>query len=459
MTLLARLEEAAQEPRWAGAGPTGAWRDPAGANKPENALLGVMYVGDNSSSFFPFTVRAADGTDSIYRYTALQNQAAGSSTNIGTSLVGWEWDARVANGFEPPRVKTLSASAVNGNLIQNNGASYTTGPATSNAAKYTAASGALVFATGSNHWVRGLALNSDGEGEPDSRIQQTATNVFEDMGVAPATPVSGIVLDNPADPKVASTSPPDADTNVPITTKVTATFAADMDATTITSSSFTLRQPGGTIVPATVSYDATSRTATLTPSAQLANAVTYTAKLDTTVKNVTGRALPVAYTWVFTTIAPPTVLRINSGGAAYTSSGGNVFVGDQNFFGGATNSTTASITGTSDQTLYKNERWGSFSYAIPVTPGTYDIRLHFVEMYYSAPCAGKRIFSVDIGDTPASPDLPNLDICAQVGPNAALVKTLVGVNLTDGFLNIQSIYGTMDDPEIAAIEVYPSIVP
>jgi hypothetical protein len=442
----------AQDP----SGPTGTWRDPAGANKPENALLGVMYVGDNSSSFFPFTVRAADGTDSVYRYTALQSQAAGASTNIGTSLVGWEWDARVANGFEPPRVKTLSASPVNGNLIQNNGASYTTGPATSNSAKYKAASGALVYATGSNHWVRGLALNADGEGEPDSRIQQTATNVFEDMGVAPATPVSGIVLDNPADPKVASTSPPDADTNVPITAKVTATFAADMDATTITGSSFTLRQPGGTIVPATVSYDAASRTATLTPSAQLANAVTYTAKLDTTVKNVSGRALPVAYTWVFTTIAPPTVLRINSGGAAYTATGGNVFVADQNFFGGSTNSTTATISGTSDQTLYKNERWGSFSYAIPVTPGTYDVRLHFVEMYYAAPCAGKRIFSIDIGDTAASPDLPNLDICGQVGPNAALVKTIVGVNVTDGFLNIQSIYGTMDDPEIAAIEVYPS---
>ena len=436
--------------------PTGTWRDPAGANKPENALLGVMYIGDNSSSFFPFTVRAADGTDSAYRYTALQNQAAGSSTNIGASLVGWEWDARVANGFEPPRVKTLSATAVNGNLIQNNGASYTTGSSTSNAAKYTAASGALVFATGSNHWVRGLALNADGEGEPDLRIQQTATNVLQDMRATPTTPAPSIVLDNPADPKVASTSPQDAETNVAITTKVTATFATDMNAATITSSSFTLKQPGGTAVPATVAYDATSRTATLTPNAQLSNSITYTAKLDTTVKNVSGRSLPVAYSWIFTTIAPPTVLRINAGGPAYTAANGNVFVADQNFFGGSTNSTTSTISGTSDQALYKTERWGSFSYAIPVTPGTYDIRLHFVEMYYTAPCAGKRIFSVDIGDTAANPDLPSLDICAQAGANGALVKTLIGVPLTDGFLNIQSIYGTVDDPEIAAIEVYPS---
>jgi hypothetical protein len=435
---------------------TGTWRDPAGANKPENALLGVMYVGDNSSSFFPFTVRAADGTDSVYRYTALQNQAAGSSTSIGASLVGWEWDARVANGFEPPRVKTLSATTVTGNLIQNNGANYTTGSSTSNAAKYTAASGALVFATGTNHWARGLALNAEGAGEPDLRIQQASANVLEDMGALPTTPAPGIVLDNPADPKVASTSPQDADTNVAITTKVTATFATDMSAATITSSSFTLKQPGGTTVPASVAYDATSRTATLTPSAQLSNAVTYTAKLDTTVKNVSGRSLPVAYSWIFTTIAPPTVLRINAGGPAYTAANGNVFVADQNFFGGSTNSTSAAISGTSDQTLYKTERWGSFSYGIPVTPGTYDIRLHFVELYYAAPCAGKRIFSIDIGDTPANPDLPNLDICSQVGAKGALVKTLIGVPLTDGFLNIQSIYGTTDDPELAAIEIYPS---
>ena len=436
--------------------PTGTWRDSAGANKPENALLGVMYVGDNSSTFFPFTVRAADGTDEVYRYTALQNQAAGSSTSIGTSLVGWEWDARLANGFEPPRVKTLSATAVNGNLIQNNGASYITGSTTSNAAKYTAASGALVFATGTNHWVRGLALNAEGAGEPDLRIQQTATNVLEDMGAVPATPAPNIVLDNPADPRVSSTSPQDADTNVPVTTKATATFATDMNAATITSSSFTLKQPGGTVVPAAVTYDAASKSATLTPSAQLSNSITYTAKLDTTVKDLTGRALPVAYSWIFTTIAPPTVLRINAGGPAYTAANGSVFVADQNFFGGFTNSTTSAISGTSDQTLYKTERWGSFSYAIPVTPGTYDVRLHFVELYFAAPCAGKRIFSIELGDTPASPDLPNLDICAQVGAKAAFVRTTTGVTVTDGFLSIQSIYGTADDPELAAIEVYPS---
>ena len=54
--------------------------------------------------------------------------------------------------------------------------------------KYTAASGALVVTTGTNHWNRGLALNADGVGEPETRIQQTTTNILEDMGAIPQTP-------------------------------------------------------------------------------------------------------------------------------------------------------------------------------------------------------------------------------------------------------------------------------
>jgi hypothetical protein len=434
---------------------TSTWRDPAGPNNPENGLLGTMYIGDNSSAFYPFKVSATDGSDRVYRYTGLDT--GGASTTIGTSLVGWEWDARVANGFEPAGVKTLASSAVTGNLIQNNGGNYITGSAISNSARYTAPSGAIVFATGSNQWARGLALNAQGVGEPDVRIQQTATNVLEDMGVVPQTPAANVRLDDPADPTVSSTTPTDAQANVAIGTTVSATFPTSMDATTITTSSFTLKRPDGTTVTAAVAYDGVTKTATLSPSAALANGVTYTARLATTVRSTVGRTLAYPYAWVFTTIPPPTTLRINAGGGAYTSSSGTAWVADTDFTGGSTNSTTHAITGTTDQTLYKAERWGAFSYTIPVTPGTYDVRLHFVEMYYtSGSCIQKRVFSIDIGDTLTNPDLTNLDICNAVGAYAALVKTISAVQVTDGFLNVQSIYGSFDDPEIAAIEVIPS---
>src|SRR5690242_8674997 len=440
---------------------TTTWRDTSGPNKPENALLGVMYVGDNSTSYFPLTVSASQGTDRVFRYTSLQSQPAGGSTNIGTSLIGWEWDSRVVNGFEPTGVKTLAATAVNGNLIQGGGSSYTTGPATVNATKYTAPSGALVFSTGTNQWDRGLALNAEGVGEPDVRIQQTTTNVLEDMGVVPLTPASNIRLDDPADPTVSSFTPGDGQINVPVTSTVTATFSTAMNAATITGATFTVKRSDGSAVAGSVAYDSVTRTATFTPSASLANGVTLTASLSTAVAAATGRTLSAPMTWIFTTIPPPTTIRINTGGGAYTAASGAQFVADTYFSGGATYASTHAITGTPDQALYKDERWGAFNYAIPVTPGyQYDVKLHFVELYYgtvvSGSCVNKRRFSVDLTDTPTSPDISNIDICGAVGANAALVRTINNVQVDDGFLNIQAIYGALDDPEIAAIEVVPS---
>ena len=68
------------------------------------------------------------------------------------------------------------------------------------ATKYTWPSGSLVFDAGTNHWNWGLALNADGEGEPDRRIQQATTNVLVDMGALPETPAANIVLDDPSAP-------------------------------------------------------------------------------------------------------------------------------------------------------------------------------------------------------------------------------------------------------------------
>ena len=154
-------------------------------------------------------------------------------------------------------------------------------------------------------------------------------------------------------------------------------------------------------------------------------------------------------------------MRINAGGPAYTAANGNTFLADQYFTGGSTNSTTAAISGTTDQALYKDERWGAFSYRIPVVNGTYDVKLHFAEIYYGSvvpgSCVAKRVFSMDVGDTTANPDVPNLDVClAAGGPNAAYVRTISNVQVSDGFLDLQSVYGSADDPELTAIEVVPT---
>ncbi|HME56899.1 MAG TPA: malectin domain-containing carbohydrate-binding protein [Terracidiphilus sp.] len=50
---------------------------------------------------------------------------------------------------------------------------------------------------------------------------------------------------------------------------------------------------------------------------------------------------------------------------------------DNYFEGGQLAAYTSPVKGTDDPELYETERWGNFSYAIPVSPGTYSVFLHF----------------------------------------------------------------------------------
>jgi hypothetical protein len=50
---------------------------------------------------------------------------------------------------------------------------------------------------------------------------------------------------------------------------------------------------------------------------------------------------------------------------------------DNYFEGGQLAAYTSPVKGTDDPELYETERWGNFSYAIPVAPGTYSVFLHF----------------------------------------------------------------------------------
>jgi hypothetical protein len=435
--------------------PTGTWRDPAGVNQPENALTGQMYVGDNDSTYFPLVVSAAQGSDRIWRYTGLDAQAPGTSTSIGTDLVGWEWDARAANGQEPAGVKVLAESPVTGELIQNFGRDYVNGSTTTTMVKYAAPSGALVVATGTNHWNRGLAKNADGAGTPDTRIQQATTNILEDMGALPQTPSGDITLDNPAGRPAAPTGAAAVALGTD-SVKISWNAVAGASGYNVYRS-LTPRQGGqplGALANGSVVTGTTFTDIGLAAATQYYYVVTAVAG---GVQSLASNEAPVT-----TAAAAGQPTRINAGGGAYTSLAGATFRADALFAGGSTFSApTRAIAGTSDPALYRDERWGQFTYSIPVANGTYDVRFHFVELYYGTAqpgCAGKRIFGMDILDTPATPDIANLDICAAAGPNTALVRTVAGVTVTDGTLNIRSVYGSADDPEVAAIEVIPEAV-
>ena len=73
---------------------------------------------------------------------------------------------------EPAGVATVASSPVSGGLVQENGRFQTQGTTSATATIYRAASGAYVFASGTNNWWRGLAPNVHGQGEPDADIKQ-----------------------------------------------------------------------------------------------------------------------------------------------------------------------------------------------------------------------------------------------------------------------------------------------
>jgi O-glycosyl hydrolase len=106
-------------------------------------------------------------------------------------------------------------------------------------------------------------------------------------------------------PTVAAVTPGNGSTGLATNTTVTATFSEAMNTSTITASTFTLTPQGGAPVSATVSYNATTFTATLTPSVQLAAYTTYTAAVTTGVVGATGSALADVNSWSFTTAEGP----------------------------------------------------------------------------------------------------------------------------------------------------------
>lgn len=128
--------------------------------------------------------------------------------------------------------------------------------------------------------------------------------------------------------------------------------------------------------------------------------------------------------------APTVVYAINAGGVAYTATDGTAFSADQLVNGGSTYTSSTSISGTEDDLIYRSERYGNFTYELPVTNGTYEVSLLLAEIYFNEP--NKRVFDVSFE---GQKQVSNLDIFAEVGKNAAYSVTNT-VTVTDGSLTI-----------------------
>ncbi|MEW6720866.1 MAG: Ig-like domain-containing protein [Thermodesulfobacteriota bacterium] len=99
-------------------------------------------------------------------------------------------------------------------------------------------------------------------------------------------------------PAVAGTSPAGNATNVPVGSAVTATFSEALDASTVTTATFTLKDNTAAAVAGTVTVSGT--TVTFAHSA-LAAGTRYTALLTTGIKDAAGNAMAQEHSWSFTT--------------------------------------------------------------------------------------------------------------------------------------------------------------
>ncbi|UFS69144.1 Ig-like domain-containing protein [Geomonas sp. RF6] len=384
--------------------------DNVGVSKVELYVNGVLQGSDTAA---PYAVswNTANVANSTYTLTAKAYDAAG---NIGQSA---PVSVTVKNVVGDTTAPTASISAPTANATVSG-----TTPVSMTASDNVAVSKVELYVNGALYGMDGTApysMSWNSASYPDGAYTLTAKAYDAAGNVGTSSAVS-----------------------VNVKNTVTATKYS------LTASAGT----GGTITPAgtTSVTSGASQTYTITPATgykisavKVDGALVGTAS-SYTFSNVTANHTIAAS---FTSTTATTVFAVNCGGSQYTSTGSVSYSTDTRYTGGAASTTTSTITGTTDQTLYKSERWGtSFGYNIPLPNGTYSVTLRFAEFAYST--VGSRVFNVAIG---GSTVISNLDIYSKVGKNAAYDVTLP-VTVTNGTMNIQ-LSGKVGNAKINAIQV------
>jgi hypothetical protein len=141
-------------------------------------------------------------------------------------------------------------------------------------------------------------------------VQGGASGVKDSAGNALAsTATSSFATAAPSDttaPTVTAFNPAFGSANVAISATMAVTFSEALNASTVNASTVFVRNASNVVVAASVAYNSSTNTATITPTGDLANSTTYTivAKGGAAgVKDLAGNALAADATSSFTTVA------------------------------------------------------------------------------------------------------------------------------------------------------------
>ncbi|MFH0920227.1 MAG: Ig-like domain-containing protein [Fibrobacterota bacterium] len=232
--------------------------------------------------------------------TAVVTPPTVSSTDPASAAVGVAFNQKVAATFS----KTMNASTINT-------ATFTLMQGATSVSGFVSYSGTTaLYSPAANLAANTVYTATITTGARDLAGNPLASNLVWSFTTGAAAVVTP--------PTVGSTDPANADTGVAFNQTLAAVFSKTMDATTITTATFTLMQ-GTTPVSAFVSYS--GLTALLSPSSNLTPNTVYTATITTGAKDLAGNALVSNLVWNFTTgaaavVTPPTVSSTDPASAA-----------------------------------------------------------------------------------------------------------------------------------------------
>ncbi len=149
-------------------------------------------------------------------------------------------------------------------------------------------------------------------------------------------------------------------------------------------------------------------------------------------------------------------IRLVTQPISFTDHSGQFWHPDDYYMDGYTSTKRTQIAGTSDPDIFTAERYGHFTYAIPVdTRDHYTLILHFAEFYFGPSASGvggvgSRVFRVLCNGNTL---LDNFDIYKEAGSLHALVKTFSHLKPTaQGKLNI-TFEPIVNNATVSGIEV------
>jgi O-glycosyl hydrolase len=278
----------------------------------------VAYTATGSIATFTPSANLAYGTQYTATITTGVTSASGVALATSTS-----WSFTTAAAPVPPTVTAVTPANAATNVPVAAPVITATFSEAMNASTITAATftltpqgGASVAGTVSYTAAGSVATFTPSANLATNTLYTAAitTGVTNSSGIALAANYSWtFTTAQPPAPTVVATTPAKNATGVSLSAALTATFSVAMNATTITTSTFTLAGPGSTAVAGAVTYSAGTGVATFTPSAALTAGTTYTATVTTGAMSAAGAALAANYVWTFTTAANPNQVTVDFG--------------------------------------------------------------------------------------------------------------------------------------------------